>query len=80
MSDQRNESTPESSFVNFIIILTVLSSILWIGTRTVRYMYDTEITFYNKTYIAAYDECISDLPRNKDCEYVSIKFKVVSKE
>ncbi len=33
-----------------------------------------------KKYMVAYNECISELPRNKDCEYVSMKFKIVSKK
>ena len=79
MSAYRNESVHESSFVGFIIILIILAG-LWLGATIARYIYDTEITFYKKTYMAAYNECISELPRNKDCEYVSMRFKIVSKE
>ena len=76
MSAYRNES----SVGGFIMILIGLFLILWIGASMVRYMYDTEIMFYKKKYIPAYNECISELPRNKDCEYVSMKFKIVSKK
>lgn len=76
MSAYRNES----SSGDFIMILIGIFVILWIGASGVRYMYDTEIRFYKKTYMAAYTECISELPRNQDCEYVSMKFKIVSKK
>lgn len=80
MSAYRNESVHESSSGDFIMVLIGLFIILWIGATAVRFIYDTEITFYKKTYMAAYDKCISELPRNKDCEYVSMKFKIVSKK
>ena len=79
MSAYRNESVYESS-VGFIILILIVLAGLWIGASIARYIYDTEITFYKKAYMAAYNECISELPRNKDCEYVSMKFKIVSKE
>lgn len=80
MSAYRNESVRESSSGDFIMILIGIFIILWIGASAVRYMYDTEIMFYKKKYMVAYNECISELPRNKDCEYVSTKFKIVSKK
>ena len=80
MSAYRNESVHESGCGDFIMILIGIFVILWIGASGVRYMYDTEIRFYKETYMAAYTECISELPRNKDCEYVSMKFKIVTKE
>lgn len=80
MSAYRNKSVHESSSGDFIMVLIGIFVILWIGASGVRYMYDTEIRFYKETYIPAYTECISELPRNKDCEYVSMKFKIVSKD
>lgn len=80
MSAYRNESVHESSSGDVVMVLIGLIVILSLGATTVRFMYDTEITFYKKTYMAAYSECISELPRNKDCEYVSMKFKIVSKK
>lgn len=80
MSAYRNESVHESGFGDFIMILIGIFVILWIGASGVRYMYDTEIRFYKKTYMTAYNKCISELPRNKDCEYVSMNFKIVSKK
>lgn len=79
MSAYRNESVHDSSSGDFIMVLIGIFVILWLGATMVRYMYDTEIRFYKKIYMAAYTECISELPRNKDCEYVSMKFKIVSK-
>ena len=79
MSAYRNESVHGSSFGGFIIILIILAG-LWVGATIARYIHDTEITFYKKKYMVAYNECISELPRNKDCEYVSTKFKIVSKK
>ena len=80
MSAYRNESVHESGFGDFIIVLIIILVILFLVGTIARYMYDAEIMFYKKTYIAAYNECISELPRNKDCEYVSTKFKIVSKK
>ena len=80
MSAYRNESVHESSSGDFIMVLIGIFVIIWLGPTIVRYMYDTEIRFYKKTYMVAYSECISELPRNKDCEYVSMKFKIVSKK
>ena len=80
MSAYRNESVHESSVVGFIIVILIVLAGLWLGATIARYIYDIEITFYKKTYMAAYSECISELPRNKDCEYVSMNFKIVSKK
>ena len=80
MSAYRNESVHKSDTGDFIIVLFIILIILCLGGTIFRYMYDTEIMFYKKTYIPAYNECISELPRNKDCEYVSTKFKIVSKK
>lgn len=80
MSAYRNESVHKSDTGDFIIVLFIILIILCLGATIFRYMYDTEIMFYKKKYMVAYNECISELPRNKDCEYVSMKFKIVSKK
>ena len=80
MSAYRNESVHKSDTGDIIIVLFIILVILCLGGTIVRYIHDTEIMFYKKMYIPAYAECISELPRNKDCEYVSMKFKIVSKE
>ncbi len=48
MSAYRNESVHESSFGGLIMILIGLFLMPWIGASMVRYMYDTEIMFYEK--------------------------------
>lgn len=63
-----------------VMILILLIGVCWVGATFVRYAYDDEIKFYHKSYEPAYTECISELPRSKDCEYVSMKFKIVSKK
>ena len=51
MSAYRNESVYKSDTGDFIMVLFIILVILSLGAIIVRYIHDTEIMFYKKTYI-----------------------------
>ena len=65
--------------IELIFILTFLTFILSVGVFICRYGYDRHIEFYNTAYIPEYSKCVAELPRNQDCVYVSMNFKIVDK-
>ena len=63
-----------------MLILMLLIFILYLGAAICRYGYDRHIDFYNKVYTPEYSKCVAELPRNQDCVYVSMNFKIVSEK
>ena len=65
--------------IELILILTLLTFILYVGASICRYGYDRHIEFYNTAYKPEYSKCVAELPRNQDCVYVSMNFKIIDK-
>lgn len=63
-----------------IMFVTLLVCIFWGGAAVFRFAYSEELAFYNKYYEPEYQKCISKLPRNQDCRYDSMNFKIVTKK